>query len=106
MSAQELQNGFREMGKSPKGQRSVLVRRYEQTVSQEDQVGEDAKENQVERPGAHATEHTVMVMVDEATGNKYMRMVDHKGLGGDGDSSWLVKDMHQELVGVPRRRSE
>ena len=38
-----------------------------------------------------------MVMVDEATGNKYMRMIDHTGLGGDGDNSWLVKDMHQEL---------
>ena len=38
-----------------------------------------------------------MVMVDEATGNKYMRVVDHKGLQGDGNNSWLVKDMHQEL---------
>ena len=26
-----------------------------------------------------------------------MRMVDHKGLEGEGDNSWLVKDMHQEL---------
>ena len=39
----------------------------------------------------------MVVMVDEATGNKYMRVVDHKGLQGDGDNSWLVKDMHQEL---------
>ena len=39
----------------------------------------------------------MLVMVDEATGNKYMRAVDHKGLGPDGDNSWLVKDMHQEL---------
>ena len=38
-----------------------------------------------------------MVMVDESTGNKYMRMVEHKGLEGEGDNSWLVKDMHQEL---------
>ena len=38
-----------------------------------------------------------MVMVDEATGNRYMRAVEHKGLGGEGDESWLVKDMHQEL---------
>ena len=27
----------------------------------------------------------------------YMRAVDHKGVGPDGDNSWLVKDMHQEL---------
>ena len=39
----------------------------------------------------------MMVMVDESTGDKYMRSVDHKGLGPDGDNSWLVKDMHQEL---------
>ena len=38
-----------------------------------------------------------MVTVDESTGNKYMRMVEHKGLEGEGDTSWLVKDMHQEL---------
>ena len=39
----------------------------------------------------------MMVMVDEATGNRYMRVVDHKGLEGEGENSWLVKDMHQEL---------
>ena len=36
-------------------------------------------------------------MVDESTGNKYMRAVDHKGLEGKGDNSWLVRDMHEEL---------
>ena len=36
-------------------------------------------------------------MVDESTGNKYMRAVPHKGVGIEGDNSWLVKDMHQEL---------
>ena len=39
----------------------------------------------------------MMVMVDESTGNKYMRAVDHKGLDGQGDNSWLVRDMHEEL---------
>ena len=39
----------------------------------------------------------MMVMVDESTGNKYMRAVGHKGLGPDGNNSWLVKDMRQEL---------
>ena len=44
----------------------------------------------------HASERPMMVMIDESTGNKYMRAVDHKGLGPEGDNSWLVKDMHQE----------
>ena len=39
----------------------------------------------------------MMVMVDESTGNKYMGAVDHKGLGGQGDNSWLIKDLHVEL---------
>ena len=36
-------------------------------------------------------------MVDESDGNKYMRALGHKGLGDEGDNSWLIKDMHQEL---------
>ena len=39
----------------------------------------------------------MMVMVDESTGNNYMRVVDHKGMEGQEDNSWLVKDMHEEL---------
>ena len=39
----------------------------------------------------------MMVMVDVSTGNRYMRVVDHKGLSGEGDNSWLIKYMHQEL---------
>ena len=49
------------------------------------------------RAAPHASDSPVMVMVDEATGNKYMRAVPHKGLGVDEDNSWSVKDMHQEL---------
>ena len=45
----------------------------------------------------HTSDNPMMVMVDESNGNKYMRSVDHKGLGGDGDNSWLIKDMHEEL---------
>ena len=46
----------------------------------------------------------MMVMVDESTGIKYMRALHHKGLGPEGDNSWMVKDMHQELKawGHPR----
>ena len=74
----------------------MLVRRYEQATAQEEIDGHEAEEESKEKSGCaegekgqkpHATEHPVMVMVDEATGNKYMRMVDHKGLEGDGDSS-------------------
>ena len=46
---------------------------------------------------SHASENPMMVMVDESTCNKYMRPVDQKCLEGQGDNSWLVRDMHEEL---------
>ena len=42
-----------------------------------------------------ASENPLIVMLDEENGNKYMRSVDHKGLGDEGGRSWLVQDMHQ-----------
>ena len=106
LSTKELQKRLREMGKSDKGQRGALMRRYEMYADLEDQeevqawAGADVStpSGDSSRPQApHASEIPMMVMVDESTGNKYMRSVDHKGLGPDGDNSWLVKDMHQEL---------
>ena len=44
---------------------------------------------------SHASENPMMVIVDERTGNKYMRAVDHMGLEGQGDNSWLIEDMHE-----------
>ena len=40
-----------------------------------------------EAAGSHAYDKPMMVMVDEDTGNKYMRSVRHKGLGDDGDDT-------------------
>ena len=98
MSTKELQKRLRELGRSERGPRPVLVRRYERGISNGEHEGEDVGDGQgADRAAAHASEHPMMVMVDESTGNKYMRNVDHKGLSGDGDQSWLVKDMHQEL---------
>ena len=114
MSTKELQKRLRNMGKSDKGQRSVLIERYERYAREEEQeetaagqeVEEASEEAITRKPGCqeeakcqrpHASDYPMMVMVDEPTGNKYMRAVGHKGLGVDGDQSWLVKDMHQEL---------
>ena len=99
MSTKELQKKLAEMGKSTVGQRNVLAKRYERYRSQEgegEDLEEEAEGGGVD-PRPHASDRPMMVMVDESTGNKYMRSVDHKGLGPDGDNSWLVKDMHQEL---------
>ena len=93
MSTKELQRRLKELGKSNEGQRNVLIKRYEKCVAQEDQ--EEMGDG--EAVGPHASDNPMMVMVDESTGNKYMRAVPHKGVGLEGDNSWLVKDMHQEL---------
>ena len=99
MSTKELQKKLKELGKSPKGSRSELIRRYDREVQNEESGNgpEEKSSWSTQPPKSHASENPMMVMVDEATGNKYMRVVDHKGLQGEGDNSWLVKDMHQEL---------
>ena len=44
-----------------------------------------------------ACENSLIVMVDESTGNKYMRAVGKKGIGEGNEMDWLIKDMHEEL---------
>ena len=84
MSTQELQKRLREIGKSSRGSRSELIKRYDREVQNENQE-EDQEEKSVSSvrpPTSHASENPMMVMVDESTGNKYMRVVCHKGLEG------------------------
>ena len=99
MSTKELQKKLKELGKSSEGSRSELIKRHDKEVQNEESERDPEENNSssTQPPKSHASENPMMVMVDEATGNKYMRVVDHKGLQGDGDKSWLVKDMHQEL---------
>ena len=44
-----------------------------------------------------AHENPLVVMLDEATGEKYARAVGRKGLGTQGEMDWLIKDMAEEL---------
>ena len=89
MSSKELQRQLRRMGKSDKGTRSDLVKRYDREVPQEDAAGERDEDREREsRPmPPHASENPMMVMGDESTGSKYMGAVDHKGWEGQGDHS-------------------
>ena len=99
MSPKELQKELREIGKSSRGSRGELIKRYDKEVQgvepEKDQEGKSS--SSVRPPTSNTSENPMMVMVDESTGNKYMRVVDRKGLGGAGGNSGLVKDMHQEL---------
>ena len=44
-----------------------------------------------------ADKKRLIVMVDESTGNKYMRAVGMKGFGTGAEMHWIIHDMHQEL---------
>ena len=57
------------------------------------QCGE--QEGETEGTVALASENPRIVMLDQETGNKYMRAVDQKGVGEEGEMRWLVKDMHK-----------
>ena len=92
MSTKGIRKKLRMLGKSDAGPRNVLNKRLKE-CSQD----EDKNEELEEETRGHASDSPLSVMVDENSGNKYARSVDHKGLGEEGDNSWLIKDMHQEL---------
>ena len=98
LSTKELRKRLQDLGKSGEGKRNALVSRYK-ACRTDDGEEEDGDETPVEgdQSAPHASDNPMTVMVDDQTGNKYMRAVRHKGLDDDGDESWLVKDMHQEL---------
>ena len=52
---------------------------------EEEEIGEDDKA------------HPAAVMLDHMHGNRYMRIVDQKGLGDKGEMQWLIKDLHEKL---------
>ena len=45
-------------------------------------------------------------MIDEQTGNKYMRIVCQKGVGEGAEMKWLIKDLHEELMAWGRPGGE
>ena len=102
MSTKELKRRLTEIGKSAEGARNVVIKHYEKYAVQEDQErpqDESGGKGSEEQPdhSAHASESPMMVVGDESTGDEYMRALNRKGLGPDGDNHWLVRDMHQEL---------
>ena len=44
-----------------------------------------------------AHEYPMLLMIDEASGYRYMRAVGKKGLGEGQEMQWLIKDISDEL---------
>ena len=80
------------------GSRLELERRFQefrQKTLAEAGLSSSDEDDDEESPNASA--YPAIVMIDEETGNRYMRMVPCKGLGDEGEAKWVVKDMHEEL---------
>ena len=79
------------------GSREELISRYDKfirdTLAEEGMSspseGEDIEDRVADNPA--------VVMTDESTGNRYMRLVDSKRLKEDKADPWLIKDLHAEL---------
>ena len=52
---------------------------------------------EIEEVEDEATSNPFLVVIDEETGNRYMRLVDSKGLTDEKADPWLIKDLHAEL---------
>ena len=77
------------MGKSDKGSRQDLVKRYDREVPKDgDRDGGD--EDRHDPVPSQASEKPILVVVDESTLTMYMRVVGRNGLECQGDKSWLA----------------
>ena len=74
-----------------------MVKRYKEHLKQRDEAEAGPGEEEESSMVALASDNPLIVMIDEENWHKYMRSVDKRGFGEDGDLSWLVQDMHQEL---------
>ena len=99
LSTNELRRRLRTAMLPADGNRDTLVKRYDRFVSEtlREEGMSDISESEEEKGEMKASDNPSIVMIDEETGNKYMRIVDQKGLGKNGEMSWVVKDMHEEL---------
>ena len=80
------------------GSRQQLIERYDQfvkkTLAQEGMSSPSEAEEEVEQK---ASDNPALIMTDESTGNRYMRLVDQKGMGRKREMAWLVNDIHAEF---------
>ena len=86
------------------GTRDELVKRYDRFVRDTLAEGGVTSPSEGEEEEGKAADNPAVVMTDESTGNRYMRLVDSKGLKDGKVEQWLVKDLHAELKAWGRPR--
>ena len=106
MSTKQLRRNLKTARLPTNGTRDELVARYDTfvryTLAEEGMPSPSEGEDEENR----AADSPAVVMTDESTGNRYMMIVDSKGLTEDKADPWLIKDLHAELkiLGPTRRR--
>ena len=97
MSTKQLRRNLKTAKLPAHGSRDELVKRYDKFVR--DTLAEEgfSSPSEGEDEEGRAADNPAVVMTDESTGNRYMRIVDSKGLKYDKADQWLVKDVHAEL---------
>ena len=75
------------------GSRQDLVNRYDQFAR--DTLEEEGVSDLSDEEEDEEKVNPAFVMIDESTGNRYMRVVDQKGLGQEDEMAWLIKDVHE-----------
>ena len=99
LSTHQLRQRLKTAGLSAGGGRKQLIQRYDAFVKETlAEAGLSSPSESEDTDGEEeAKENPTFVMVDGSTGNKFMRLVDQKGLGRKGDLAWLVREAHEEL---------
>ena len=97
MSTKQLKRKLKTAGLPIKGNREELVSRYDKFIR--DTLAEEgmSSPSEGEDEETRAADNPAVVMTDESTGNRYMRLVDSKGLKEDKADPWLAKDLHDEF---------
>ena len=75
------------------GPRQDLIARYDELVR--DTLEEEGVSDLSDEEEDEERVNPAFVMVDEGTGNRYMRVVDQKGIGQNDEMAWLIKDVHE-----------
>ena len=91
MSTKQLRRNLKTAKLPARGSRDELVKRYDEFVR--DTLAEEgmSSPSEGEDDETRVADNPAVVMTDETTGNRYMRIVDSKGLKEDKADQWIAK---------------
>ena len=97
MSTKQLKRNLKAARLPTRGNRDELRSRYDKFIR--DTLAEEGMSSPSEGEDGEdrAADNPAVVMTDESTGNRYMRLVDSKGVKEEKADPSVIKDLHAEL---------